>query len=424
VGGAPFTTGGTITGNIFSDDQTTPTQNYGWQVQAGSSGLDVFFDQSNKMEGNALSQFGESAPGYSQNIMGSADNRVLNPCFAIDQRLEGAVVQPSGSAKIVDMYSATSGSNAVTYQRVAFNSNNCKTGLQIRVAAQYVPGTSSYIFMNQTIEAQYAYDLNYGLANASTTIFDICAQSGVAPITIPWAIQNSNSTRSFNSSFTITSSGVVQCFSFTIPGDTVGFISTTPNAAGLLLVLGLGMGTSQLTSTTNQWTSGIYYGSSAGAGSAAFTAQPANTLMQVSSFRFYLSPQDVPWVPRPYGSELSLVQRYVAKTYNIGTSTGTVGSGSAGAAGSLALPVTVAGTCGGTNLRYPQSMRAAPTVTLYSTGVASSTNWYDTTTSADVGAASALNIGTSGAYVACAANAGETVGNVLAIHALLDAQLQ
>lgn len=55
----------TVTGNVFSDDQVSHTQQYGIQEFTGGTYTNVVLDRSNVMSGNVLSQFGQVATGYS-----------------------------------------------------------------------------------------------------------------------------------------------------------------------------------------------------------------------------------------------------------------------------------------------------------------------------------------------------------------------
>jgi hypothetical protein len=54
----------TISGNVATDDQTTKTQNYGIQLQDGSVASDIVVEQSNRLSGNAISEFGEGAARF------------------------------------------------------------------------------------------------------------------------------------------------------------------------------------------------------------------------------------------------------------------------------------------------------------------------------------------------------------------------
>ena len=54
----------TISKNIIADDQAIKTQNYGIQLQDGSTAFDIIIDRTNQIQGNAISVFGEGLAGY------------------------------------------------------------------------------------------------------------------------------------------------------------------------------------------------------------------------------------------------------------------------------------------------------------------------------------------------------------------------
>jgi parallel beta-helix repeat protein len=54
----------TISGNVVTDDQLQKTQNYGIQLQDGATATDINVDQTNRLNGNAMGEFGE---GFARN---------------------------------------------------------------------------------------------------------------------------------------------------------------------------------------------------------------------------------------------------------------------------------------------------------------------------------------------------------------------
>lgn len=126
------------------------------------------------------------------------------------------------------------------------------------------------------------------------------------------------------------------------------------------------------------------------------------------------------YVPRPYAQELSLVQRFFQKTFavdtapiqNAGVNTGEL-KGIAGVAAATAqfLP-----------WRFPVTMRAAPTATLYSPAAASA-QVYDETAAAVLTASSAAGITENSLHVTATGNAGGAVGDLLGVHVAVDAEI-
>ncbi len=62
--GEPAVSDVTISKNIVADDQTVGSQNYGVQLQEGSTSSNIHVDQSNQFHGNVRGAFGEGLAGY------------------------------------------------------------------------------------------------------------------------------------------------------------------------------------------------------------------------------------------------------------------------------------------------------------------------------------------------------------------------
>jgi parallel beta-helix repeat protein len=409
----------TIVGNTATDDQTTPTQTYGIQEQNGGTYNNVLIDSTNLLTGNANGPFGEALKGFTAAGAGTSDNRVLNPCMALDQRNEGAFTLVGGSQPLFDGWSAVSSSTNFNYRRVPSSLlPGCQFAAEIRVTISGAPTATQYFSFFASIEAQNLYDLQYGTSAARNTILDFCVNSPGVTGTFTGSVLNPNGPRSYPFTYAVTTAGVTQCYSLSIPGDTGGYLTNTPTGTGLQIQFNVNSGANQLSSVLNSWQAGQYYGGVPAGGLAAFGSAAPNTLLYLSSVRFYPANQDTAWIPRAYSQELALAQRYLQKSF----SDGVAPAPNAGAAGAVTMTQAVTGGAASAPVKFPASMRVAPTVTRYSTGAASA-NCYDITTSADVGAASAVNIGTGGMSLACAAAAGAASGNLLAVHYLADAHL-
>lgn len=122
----------------------------------------------------------------------------------------------------------------------------------------------------------------------------------------------------------------------------------------------------------------------------------------------------------PFVEELLRCQRYYAKTFPIGT-TPAQNTGVSG--GALAYRVAVAGTVfHGVPWRFPTRMRAIPTITYYNPGAAN-TNWRNLSSGADSGTSSTQVPGDAGIMADSSGAAGDTVGQLVVIHATADAEL-
>lgn len=86
--GASVVTHGVIAGNRCGDDQGAKTQQYGYHIVASSNDSDIWVDPSNDFSGNAVSDFGGDAIGYSSvrgTYTASADAPVSGYISVYDQ---------------------------------------------------------------------------------------------------------------------------------------------------------------------------------------------------------------------------------------------------------------------------------------------------------------------------------------------------
>ena len=398
---------GAISGYTASDDGSGTTT-YGYADLANVTGSLV---SANYFAG-ALGA--TQIIGGSQLGVGTIDNRVQNPCFAVDQRHEGGFTGPPSNNFLIDRWYGASSHSDMNFQRVVKVMPGCNNAMAPRVATQRTPTSTDYDTLSETIEAQNLYDLGYGTSAAKTMAFDFCVNFPVTG-TFGAALQNTNSVRSYAVTYSVAVANTTQCYSYIVPGDTSGNLTNTPTAAGIEVVFNTGSGSANLSATTNAWVAGIYQG---GASSTAFTASAANTIFYISSVRLYPTLQDINWIPRTYADELQGIERYYAKTF----SDGVAPAQNAGQAGAFGLTAPTSSLVAAAGYSFPVAMRIAPTVTLFSPSAASA-NCYDETGSTDSGAASAVNVGTKGLIVKCATGSGGSALDVLGVHMTLDADL-
>ncbi len=133
------------------------------------------------------------------------------------------------------------------------------------------------------------------------------------------------------------------------------------------------------------------------------------------------------WLPPSISLELLRCQRYCSKTFadpaivagdappvqNPGTQTGEFRYPALSAGATVHRPL---------NLIFPVWMRAAPTITLYNPA-ATNAQFRDTTNNLDCSVSSAVTITARGCGFLTTGNAGTTIGSILAVHILAEAEL-
>lgn len=406
-----------MSGNVATDDQVTKTQSYGLQVISGTifSG-DIRIDTSNAFGGNLISNFVGVPNGYGMD--GTSDNRVRNPCGAIDQNKEGGTYTAGGgNTFVVDGYEVTQSNGSFSTARgtsLGLGTFGCTTSLHLVVVTSRTAAVGDFYQIYQSLEGVDLQDLNWGSPNAKSIVVDFCMQSSIAG-TFPFVLKNSNGPRYYATTYTA-AANTLTCNSIVIPGDTNTIITNNTSGA-LQLTFDMGAGSNNLTSITNVWTSGGVVGV---VGETAFVAQTAGATFDITAIRLYAGRADVPWSPRSYGEELTKLRRYYQKSFAAGTAV----AQNAGATGSIGVTAPYAQATFGT-VSVPVTfapMRVAPTVVFYSP-TAASANCYDTTRAADAGAAAATNIGTNSLTATCTLAAGDLLGDLLNVHYTLDARL-
>lgn len=379
-----------ITGNVATDNQGSKTQQYGVQIISGSTFSDLRIDPTNSLEGNAVSQFGGIISEYTHG--GTIENRVLNPCFSVDQRSAGGTYAAGGGNRLImDQWVATQSTNGFTEARsTATAFPGCgKSSMHVVLTNSKTAAVADVYGVSQSIETNGAQDLQWGTSAAQPVMVEFCAQSSVSG-TYGAALRNTTGPRAYILPYTL-AAGTPACFNFIVPGDTVQPIATT--GYGLILGFDFGSGTNLATATTGAWVTGTFLSATT---STLFLGQTNGATFDVSSVRLYKGTAHIPWIQRSPASEMSLLQRYFWTTFQDGTAP----AQSAGATGAVTMIDPGTGATG-VWLGFPQRMRAAPTITLYSTGAASA-NCYDATAVADGGAASAVNTGVDGVFIKCA----------------------
>lgn len=239
------------------------------------------------------------APAYSY-----LRNKIINGGGSIDQRNNGAVLQPGGTNYTIDRWQAfVSQANKLTFQQQT-------TTLQPSAYYEHIVSLSSYASLTgdtfawrQPIEAYNLQDLGWGTANALPISISVRARASVAG-NYSVAVQNYAGTRSYVTTLALTAA--FQNFQIIVPGDQGGAWVLFGNGGGLYLSFDLGSGATFQTATLNAWQAGNFL---AATGAAKLVSVNGQTL-DLTCIQLETGPVATPFEQRLFGAELLLAQRY------------------------------------------------------------------------------------------------------------------
>jgi hypothetical protein len=235
-------------------------------------------------------------------------NRLINSAMVIDQRNNGASVAITTSDNYtLDRWQGTASANSrYTIQRDAA-SVTPPAGFTNYLGATSVssgaPGSTDAYLISQFVEGLNVADLGWGTANAQTVTLSFWVRSSLTGA-FGGTVTNSASNRSYPFSYTISAANTWEQKSITIPGDTSGTWLTT-NGVGLRLRFSMGMGSSYL-GTANTW-AGSFIGAPTGSTNVIATN---GATFYITGVQLEKGSTATSFDYRPYGTELSLCQRY------------------------------------------------------------------------------------------------------------------
>jgi hypothetical protein len=306
-------------------------------------------DGSNGVTFNDASLQGAAASPY------VLKNRIINGDMRIDQRNAGASVTPTDGQYTLDRWVArlTQASKYTVQQNAG--SVTPPTGfinyLGVTSSSAYTVGATDFFFIRQSIEGLNVYDLAWGTANAKTVTLSFWVRSSLTG-TFGGSIINSDGSRNYPFSYTISSANTWTQISVTITGDTSGTWLTT-NGIGINVNFGLGIGST--------------YSGAAGAWSSSFYLAPtgSTSVVGTSGATFYITGVQVevgstatPFERRLYNQELANCQRYYY--LHVSGTAQFIGTGWMYDASNFAC-----------SIHFPVTMRTTPTLS-----ATSGTNYY------------------------------------------------
>jgi hypothetical protein len=235
---------------------------------------------------------------------GMLKNRIINGAMVIDQRNAGAAVTTTGFYP-VDRFSVenvTDGTFSAQQDSTA-SVGFVKSLKFTTTSADASLSASQYTRIRHEIEGYNVADLGWGTANAKTVTLSFwvnCSLTG----TFGGVLRNSDASRSYPFSYTITSANTWEYKTITVAGDTTGTWLTT-NGKGLTVIFGLGVG-SDFSGTAGAWASANYM-SATGATSVIGTN---GATFYITGVQLEVGTQATSFEYRQYGTELALCQRY------------------------------------------------------------------------------------------------------------------
>jgi hypothetical protein len=242
--------------------------------------------------------------GYASNFK----NRIINGAMVIDQRRAGAsftVPQFGGysldrwntNATQASKFSVQQDAGSVT-PPVGFNDYLGVTSL-----SAYSVLSTDFFSIVQSIEGFNTADLGWGTANAQTVTVSFWVRSSLTG-TFGGSLNNSNFTRAYPFTYTISAANTWEQKSITVAGDTTGTWLAN-NSTGIHLYFNLGAGSS-FSGTAGAW-----------AASGVVSATGATSVVGTNGATFYITGVQLEkgstatsFDYRPYGTEFSLCQRY------------------------------------------------------------------------------------------------------------------
>lgn len=289
----------------------------------------------------------------------SGDNKFINSAMEIDQLNEGVAVTVNGTGtfRSVDMWEGTgeSADGVFTMQRQSGGPSGFKNFLRAAVTtADASVGASQRYLIGTRVEGNNIVDLAWGTADAQYLTVSFWARCSIGSGTYGGALANSDFSRVYPFTFTLTGTGW-QRVVVVVPPTTSGTWETGV-LTGFKIYFQLGAGSS-VVGTPGAWTN-LSFVAASGATSIIGTL---NATFDITGAKAEAGPLATPYAREDYITAFDRCRRYVEKSYNDATAVG-ASSVIVGAAIGVAVSTIIIAV----NVFFKTKKRASPTVTLYS----------------------------------------------------------
>jgi len=235
-------------------------------------------------------------------------NRIINGDMRIDQRNAGTEVNPAVTQTYyLDRWQATS--TAASKYKIGQNAGAVTppTGytnyLGLTSLSAYTVGAAESFGVRQLIEGLNVSDLAWGTASAATVTLSFWVRSSLTG-TFGGSLRNSDGTRSYPFTYTISVANTWEQKTVTVAGDTSGTWLTT-NGIGIILIFSIGAG-STFSGTAGAWAATNYL-SATGATSVVGTN---GATFYVTGVQLEVGTVATPFERQLYNAQLAQCQRY------------------------------------------------------------------------------------------------------------------
>ena len=267
-------------------------------------------------------------------------NLIINGDMRIDQRNSGASVTPSNNNYCLDRYgTGLAQASKYSVQQVTDSPANFTHSLKVTSLSAYTLLANDYFMIKHKIEGNNVAHLNLGSSDAQEFTLSFYVKSSLTG-TFGGSLENSNESRAYPFTYTISSANTWERVSVTLTGDTTG-TWLTDNSTGLWINFGLGVGTTY-SGTASAWAAGPLVSAT---GATSVVSTNAAT-WQMTGVQLETGTTATPFEHRPYDMELQKCQRYFR----------TVGDGIVGRASNTTVVYFTH--------RFENPMRATPTMTI------------------------------------------------------------
>jgi hypothetical protein len=235
-------------------------------------------------------------------------NRIINGAMVIDQRNAGAAVT-AAAAYVVDRFNVgNSTDGAFSAERNTNAPSGFINSIKYTVTtADTSLTTTQTTTIQQAIEGFNIADLGWGTANAKTVTLSFWVRSSLTG-TFGGSLRNSASNRSYPFTYSISAADTWEQKSVTIAGDTSG-TWLTDNGTGIRLTFSMGAGPDR-SGTAGAWNSN----NNTSATGAVSVIGTLNATWYITGVQLEVGESATGFDYRPYGTELSLCQRYYYRT--------------------------------------------------------------------------------------------------------------